>query len=417
MSRFIAATTFLACSFAMTALPAQVTPQPAPAVQPQYNPAQGQPPQYNAPQYPTQQNPAQYNPAQMVNPQMQRQLTPEQQRQLEQARQAQLPQRTAQPQYDPRLQPAQYQPPVNNATPGQQQQGIAPNGQPGQNPAQPGMAPTQLQPVQMQPARAPFQLTPQQETELEMTLKSWETSSAAVKTFHSDFIRWEYDPVWGPQNSAKTEANGWVRYQAPDKGLFQITTAKNYNPTTSKFEPSNDETQKEHWVCDGTYVFHVNHKDKQMIKTELPPNMRGTQIADGPLPFVFGQKADKLKARFWVRIVTPPGITDQIWLEAFPKYQADAANYKKVDLILDSKKLLPLAIQTHDPNPQTNIRVVYQFSGHKVNGLFDNTWITTFIEPKVPSGYKLVEERYNDPAAQPPQQKPLQAEVPGAQRK
>ncbi len=405
MSRSIAAITFLACSLALSALPAQIIPQHTPANPPQYNPAPGQPPQYN--------------PAQMVNPQLQQQLTPDQQQQLERARQAQLQQRPAQPQYDPRFQPAQYQPPANAAPaqPQPMQPGIAPNGQPGQNPSQPGMPPAQMQPVQMQPVRAPFQLTPQQEAELDMTLKSWETSSGAVKTFHSDFIRWEYDPVWGPQNSAKTEANGVVRYQAPDKGLFQISVAKNYNATTSKFEPSNDDSQKEHWVCDGTYVFHVNHKDKKMIKTELPPNMRGTQIADGPLPFVFGQKADKLKARYWVRVVTPPDIKDQIWLEAFPKYQADAANYKKVDLILDAKKLLPLAIQTHDPNPQTNIRVVYQFSGHQINAVLANAWLWNFIEPKVPSGYKLVEERYPTEPAPQPQQKPLQATMPGPQKK
>ncbi len=406
MSRFIAVATFFACSLAMPLVRAQVSAPPT--TTPQYNPAQQQPPQYA---------PTQYNPAQMVNPQMQQQLTSEQQRQLEQARQAQLQQRPAAPQYDPRFQPAQYQPPANNAAPVQQQpgqQGIAPNTQPVQNSAQPGIP---AQPVQMQPARAPFQLTPQQEAELDMTLKSWEASSGAVKTYHSDFIRWEYDPVWGPQNAAKTESNGVVRYQSPDKGLYQITTAKNYNTTTSKFEPSTDVSQLEHWVCDGTYVFHVNHKDKKMIKTELPPNMRGTQIADGPLPFVFGQKADKLKGRYWVRIVTPPDIKDQIWLEAFPKYQADAANYKKVDLILDAKKLLPLAIQTHDPNPQTNIRVVYQFSNHKINGLFDNTWISNFIEPKVPSGYKLIEERYPTEPAPQPQQKPLQATVPGTQLK
>jgi TIGR03009 family protein len=409
MSRFIAAIAFIVGSLAIPALRAQVTAPPT--TTPQYNQNQ-QSPQYA----PTPSTPAQYNPAQMVSPQQQQQLTPEQQRQLEAARQAQRQQPPLQ--YDPRFQPAQHQQPVNTA-PGQPQpptQGIAPNSVPGQNPAQSGMTPVQMQPVQMQPARAPFQLTPQQEAELDMTLKSWEASSGAVKTFHSDFIRWEYDPVWGPQNAAKTEANGVVRYQAPDKGLYQITTAKNYNTTSNKFEPSTDVSQLEHWVCDGTYVFHVNHKDKKMIKTELPPNMRGTQIADGPLPFVFGQKADKLKGRYWVRIVTPPDVKDQIWLEAFPKYQADAANYKKVDLILDAKKLLPLAIQTHDPNPQTNIRVVYQFSNHKINGLFDNTWFKNFIAPDAPAGYKLIEERYpTEPAPQP--QKPLQATVPGTQLK
>lgn len=424
MSRTIAALFFVAACVATSLAIAQGVPQPAaqppynPQPQPQINPAQ---PQYNPaqqqPQYiPTQPQPVPYNPAQLVNPQLQQQLTPEQQQQLERARQAQLQPRPGQPQYDPRFQPAQYQPPVQLGQPqsGQLQPGqplntgIAPNGQPGQTGGQPGMPA-----VQLQPPRAPFQLTPQQEQELDITLKSWETSSGAVKTFHAEFTRWEYDPVWGPQNSAKTEASGVVRYQAPDKGLYRIDTANNFNATTNRFEPSNDESQKEHWVCDGTYVFHVDHKEKKMRKTELPPNMRGTQIADGPLPFVFGQKADKLKARYWVRITTPPEVKDQIWLEAYPKFQADAANYKKVEIILDAKQMLPLAIQTHDPNPKTNIRMVYRFSGHKINGLFDNTWLTTFIQPKVPSGYKLIEEPYSDPSAQPPQQKPLQATVPG----
>jgi TIGR03009 family protein len=269
----------------------------------------------------------------------------------------------------------------------------------------------------MQPARAPFQLTPEQEAALDATLKSWETSSSAVKTFHSEITRWEYDPVFGPQNTAKTEAAGVVKYQAPDKGLFQITAVKNFSMTTNKFEPSTDESQKEHWVCDGTYVYVVDHKEKKMIKNELPPNMRGTQIADGPLPFVFGQKAEKLKARYWVRVTTPANVKDQIWLEAFPKYQADAANYKKVDIILDAAKLHPLAIQTHSPDPKSTARVVFQFSGQKANGLFDNTWFSNFIEPKVPSGYKLVEERFNDPSSQPPQQKPLQAGAPGPLKK
>jgi TIGR03009 family protein len=424
MSRTITALTFIAACVAVSAALAQGVPQPV--AQPQLNPAQPQyypaQPQYNPaqqqPQYNPAQAPPQYNPAQVVNPQLQQQLTPDQQQQLERARQAQLQPRPGQPQFDPRFQPAQYQPPVQpgQPQPGQLQpglpqplnSGIAPNGQPGQ----PGM-PT----VQMQPARAPFQLTPQEEQQLDMTLKLWETSSGAVKTFHADFTRWEYDPVWGPKDAAKTEASGVVRYQAPDKGLFKIESAKNYNTTTNKYEPSADINQLEHWVCDGTYVFHVDHKEKKMRKTELPPNMRGTQIADGPLPFVFGQKADKLKARYWVKIATPPGVTDQIWLEAYPKYQADAANDKKVEIILDAKKLTPLAIQTHDPNPKTSIRNVYRFSGHEVNGLFANNWFKNFIQPDVPSGYKLIEEPYSDPSTAPPQQKPLQATVPGGSLK
>ena len=73
--------------------------------------------------------------------------------------------------------------------------------------------------------------------------------------------------------------------------------------------------------------------------------MQGKAISDGPLPFVFGAKADTLRKRYFMRIITPPGVTDQIWLESLPRYQADAANFSKVELILQARDLMPFAIQ------------------------------------------------------------------------
>ncbi|MGC4006165.1 MAG: TIGR03009 domain-containing protein [Pirellulales bacterium] len=348
-----------------------------------------------------------YDPARQVDPRLQQQLTPYQQEQLRRAQfEAAQREAAAAGQRDPRVaqnpnavRPIQYQQPAGApaANPGLANPVAAPNGQPpngvpGQ--AAGGMTPT----PQLMPPRAPFQLTPDQEKELDLKLKMWENASAAVKTFESKFICWEYDPVWGPQNAHKTEANGVLKYAAPDKGLFRFDTIKIYNAQSQKYDAGNDVTLLENWVCDGRYIYSADHQTKKYMKRELPPNMRGTQIADGPLPFVFGQKADKLKARFWVRLVTPADVKGQIWLEAFPKYQADAANYKKVDLILDEKTLNPLAIQTYDPNPQTNIRKVYQFSGHAVNGFQFNPF-KEFVPTDVPSGYKLVEEPYQEPVA------------------
>ena len=64
-----------------------------------------------------------------------------------------------------------------------------------------------------------------------------------------------------------------------------------------------------------------------MIEHKLPPELQGKAIADSPLPFLFGAEAQKLKQRYWIRIVTPPDVKDQIWLEAYPRYQQDAANF------------------------------------------------------------------------------------------
>ena len=83
----------------------------------------------------------------------------------------------------------------------------------------------------------------------------------------------------------------------------------------------------EHWVCNGTSIYEFRHGDRQLRETKLPPELRGKAISDGPLPFVFGAKADTLKKRYFMRLVTPPGVTDQIWLESLPRFQADAANF------------------------------------------------------------------------------------------
>ena len=72
---------------------------------------------------------------------------------------------------------------------------------------------------------------------------------------------------------------------------------------------------------------------KQLIERKLPPEMQGKAIADGPLPFVFGAKADQLKRRYWMRDITPEeDIGKRIWLEAVPKLQQDAANFQKATI-------------------------------------------------------------------------------------
>ena len=80
------------------------------------------------------------------------------------------------------------------------------------------------------------------------------------------------------------------------------------------------------------------------------PEMQGKSITDGPLPFVFGAKADILRKRYYMRIITPPSMAgEQIWLEAFPRMQKDAANFAWVEIILTKNDKLPVAIQIYNP--------------------------------------------------------------------
>ncbi len=233
--------------------------------------------------------------------------------------------------------------------------------------------------------KAPFVLTPEEQQELEEVLRAWEARAAKVKTFQADFTLRVYDGVFaeGEEEPPPREYEGQLKYVAPDKGWFKV----NSKPM-------------EHWVCDGKAIYQFEYRKKQLIVRPLPEEMRGKAISEGPLPFVFGMEAEKLLARYYMRIVTPPDIEGEIWLEAYPRYREDAANFRKVDIILDAQDLLPYAIQLHEPNGKS--RKSYAFRDPLVN---DNLQIfKKFFEvPRTPLGWeRIVEEAGVAEAASPP---------------
>ena len=66
-----------------------------------------------------------------------------------------------------------------------------------------------------------------------------------------------------------------------------------------------------------------------LTESPLPKELQGKDIVDGPLPFLFGAKAEKLKQRYYLRIITPPDVQGQVWLEAWPRFLADARNFQR----------------------------------------------------------------------------------------
>jgi len=224
-------------------------------------------------------------------------------------------------------------------------------------------------------------------------LAAWEARSAAVKTWSCTFRKWEYN-AWSPADAqgerlAFAESTGELKYAAPDKGLFRIKESRQWNPQTRRYEVRGGESG-EHWVCNGESIYEFRHTDRQLRETKLPPEMRGKAISDGPLPFVFGARAETLKKRYWMRIITPPNATDQIWLEALPRFQADAANFSKVELILRSRDLMPFAIQIFKPGGRD--QDVYQFDPN--TNLIDKglDLFRDFAKPTTPFGYKYILE-------------------------
>jgi len=284
---------------------------------------------------------------------------------------------------------------------------------PGQRPAA-ALAPQRVAAVPGQPMpqqagqqqarpQQPAPLTPEQQAALERLLAAWEARNAAVTTWSCTFHKWEYN-AWSPADGggerlAFSESSGEIKYAAPDKGLFRVKDSTQWNPETRRYEKRTGDTG-EHWVCNGTSIYEFRHSERQLRETRLPPEMQGKAISDGPLPFVFGAKADTLKKRYFMRLITPPGVTDQIWLESLPRYQADAANFSKVELILQARDLMPFAIQVFKPGGQD--RDVYQFDPR--TSLVDKglDMFRDFSKPVTPLGYKFILDDVSaGPQAQP----------------
>lgn len=277
-------------------------------------------------------------------------------------------------------------------------------------------------------------LAPDHEKYLDEVLRYWQDSSSKVKRYRCSFRRWEYDGVYVPRDPQtgrlppKTESTGAIRYASPDKGMFKVERTLHFTPPAKPGEkpqwlPHKDDPT-EHWVCDGKSVFSFDHQKKQLVQTMLPPEMQGRAIVDGPLPFLFGAEADKIKQRFWMRVITPKDSQGEYWLEAVPKTRQDASNFKMVHVIIDEKDFLPKAMSifnlNHDPVRSPSC-VTFSFEKRETNWNETlenlNVFQKEFWEPSTPLGYKKVVEQpdqalVDDERTKAPPMPPRQAQRP-----
>jgi TIGR03009 family protein len=260
-------------------------------------------------------------------------------------------------------------------------------------------------------ANAPFPaLGPQALAQLQTVLKSWETQSQGTKTLECKFKRWHFDMFAAPAGVHATYAEGMIKYAAPDNGLFRVDSLvffngmKNDKPT---YQPQPNKFG-EHWVCNGEQLFELDRTKKECRIQDLPPNLKGQQIFNSPLPFVFNLRAHEIQARYWVRQVQAPK-PDLVLIEAWPKLQVDRAQYKLVQVALN-KAFLPEALIMYAPN--FNAKTAprwdhYEFSEVKRNSIsdaFQNKFIGNFIPAKPPANWTILRDRYNPPVDLPPNQ-------------
>jgi TIGR03009 family protein len=179
---------------------------------------------------------------------------------------------------------------------------------------------------------------------------------------------------------------GKIKYASPDKGLYEVSGE------WIDGKPVGGQKRMK-LICNGEAVFEYKFGDEEVVEFPLSEEQKGNSIQNGPLPFVFGAKAEDLKQRYFLRLITPAKVQgEQIWLEVWPRWREDADEFLKVQLILDSESLKPIAMQKFDTNGKT--WTVYQFLNVQLN----NRDLKEFLlgDPftaKVPFGWKKRTDR------------------------
>ncbi len=271
-----------------------------------------------------------------------------------------------------------------------QQVGPQPNyGPQPATPMQPNIPPTAPAP--------PFVLTLQQQAEVDRALANWESKGGGVKSFKCNFNHFKYDPTFAPPNADPnapqaplTTSKGELYYSAPDKGMFREWDVITWQPNQSTHRLEQVAVPNgEYWACDGKSVYEVDIGKKEVTETPLPKEMQGQSITEGPLPFAFGAQAAKLKARYYIRLITPPAnAQNEVWLEILPRLRQDAANFFKVEVILRASDMLPTAIRISTVQTKTGAYAdVYLF---EQKGFFESlpSWNNIFAPS--PLGYKHI---------------------------
>lgn len=273
----------------------------------------------------------------------------------------------------------------------------------GQQPAQRGPAvngPQAAAPPQQQVPQQ--QEVPQPNPQVVAILRNWEISSGGFSKLEGAFERYVYDDVFGVEKRSVGE----FQYQQPDKGRLDFRVPKEVpatNPgrktkTGAPFKVVADTPQR--WVCTGKEVLIIDDQMKTVQKVSIPPQFQGQNIADGPLPFLFGMKAEKALQRYSLTIGAKH--SPQVYhLVAKPLFRQDAQEWQVAEVMLNPANFMPRAIRTIDPAGTRDTVYVFQQEAMKQ----DPRWIFSPFEVTSLGlrGYNVIQETT---AEAPPESKP-----------
>ncbi len=260
--------------------------------------------------------------------------------------------------------------------------------------------------------------------ELWRVLEDWSEKSAGFERLEGEILRREYETTF----AVERVGTGYFYYETPDKGRLdlnavkitpQMLTARSQKGAKVKRRKKDgapftlESGQPMKWVCDGQRIINIDVDVKTASVHKLPEELRGGNIMNGPLPFLFGLPPLEAVNRFALKLTRRP--TQQspfAILKAIPKRSDDASSWKEAEVILDTRTGLPAHVRLL--RPSGNLEDVYSFSKLRMNRpggkIFEFFGRRPFKVDLRDYQIKLVDGLHDAPAEQPVAKNDPQAE-------
>ena len=204
-------------------------------------------------------------------------------------------------------------------------------------------------------------------------LDDWATGSSGIRKLHGKHVRRAYIKAFEQEKVCYGEF--W--YEAPDRGRIDMKAVE----ITEKMVSERQSSQKvrrgekgqpyelisdipQRWICDGKQLISIDDKQKEAQIHLLPPEMRGDNIMNSPLPFLFGLPPEKATKRFELTLAKDYRPAHQaVIIKAKPLLRMDSS-WKEAQIILNTETWLPSAVQLKNADKS---ETTYTFRDMEVN--------------------------------------------------
>jgi len=237
-----------------------------------------------------------------------------------------------------------------------------------------------------------YKLSENDKLKLDEFLTHWENFGKGIKQVSCDVHMMEFDGGVLQQDSKKPVAHTWglFRFKAPNQLLYHIKGEFSYANVDSGGEATWKEGQNElKIVLDGKSITQYDYTNKKAVVYPLAEDEQNLDLTmdNGQFPLFFVAKAETLKNRFYLRLVTPAAKRQsEVWIEAFPRYARDAQQFQSIVVILGLKDMQPTYMRKVGVNGKSKTdlkfeRVEVNKGRWTIEGTVDADW-TKEVRPE-----------------------------------